>query len=224
MPVAPTPMTAPLPMPVASPLLAQLGRLGELFDLLGAVAIVAGALLTAQRALRTLRRQGGEAAYSVARETFGRGLLLGLEILIAAHLLPAAPPPASLGVAWPPALALLGWATLALGLLLAAQAFFNLGASLTPLPEPMAGAALVTSGAYARCRHPLYQAILICSWGVTLALGSLLHLGLLLALAMVLARKARREERRLLQLHPGYAAYRSACAAILPGVPGLDWR
>jgi len=87
MPVAPTPMTAPLPMPVASPLLAQLGRLGELFDLLGAVAIVAGALLTAQRALRTLRRQGGEAAYSVARETFGRGLLLGLEILIAADLL-----------------------------------------------------------------------------------------------------------------------------------------
>jgi len=154
----------------------------------------------------------------------GEWWLIAQLLLIAAHLLPAAPPPASLGVAWPPALALLGWATLALGLLLAAQAFFNLGASLTPLPEPMAGAALVTSGAYARCRHPLYQAILICSWGVTLALGSLLHLGLLLALAMVLARKARREERRLLQLHPGYAAYRSACAAILPGVPGLDWR
>lgn len=80
-------MTAPLPLPVESPLLAQLGRLGELFDLLGALAIVGGALLTAQRALRALRLQGGEAAYSVARETFGRGLLLGLEILIAADLL-----------------------------------------------------------------------------------------------------------------------------------------
>lgn len=80
-------MTPPLPLPVESPLLAQLGRLGELFDLLGAVAIVIGALLTAQRGLRALRRQGGEAAYAVARETFGRGLLLGLEILIAADLL-----------------------------------------------------------------------------------------------------------------------------------------
>lgn len=80
-------MTAPLPLHVESPLLAQLGRLGELFDLLGAAAIVAGALLTAQRSLRTLRRQGGEAAYAVARETFGRSLLLGLEILIAADLL-----------------------------------------------------------------------------------------------------------------------------------------
>jgi hypothetical protein len=70
-----------------STLLLQLGRLGELFDLLGAAAIVAGAVLTVQRALHTLRTQGGNAAYAVARETFGRGLLLGLEILIAADLL-----------------------------------------------------------------------------------------------------------------------------------------
>lgn len=80
-------MTAPLLLTVESPLLLQLGRLGELFDVVGALAILAGALVTAQRALRALRRQGGEAAYTVARETFGRGLLLGLEILIAADLL-----------------------------------------------------------------------------------------------------------------------------------------
>ena len=154
----------------------------------------------------------------------GEWWLIAQLALIAAHLLPATPAPAALGLAWPPALALLGWATLALGLLLAAQAFFHLGPSLTPLPEPMAGAALVTSGAYARCRHPLYQAVLVCSFGVTLALGSLLHLGLLLALAWVLASKARREERRLVEIHPGYAAYRTSTPAILPGVPGLDWR
>lgn len=154
----------------------------------------------------------------------GEWWLIAQMLLIAAHLLPATPPPASLGLAWPPALALLGWATLALGLLLAAQAFFHLGPNLTPLPEPMAGAELVTAGAYARCRHPLYQAVLVCSVGVTLALGSLLHLGLLLALAWVLASKARREERRLVEIHPGYATYRTSTPAILPGVPGLDWR
>lgn len=154
----------------------------------------------------------------------GEWWLIAQLLLIAAHLLPATPSPAVLGVAWPPALALLGWATLALGLLLALQALLGLGASLTPLPEPMEGAALVTEGAYARCRHPLYQAILICSLGVTLALGSLLHLALLLALGLVLSSKARREERRLLGIHPDYAAYRATVAAILPGVPGLDWR
>ena len=154
----------------------------------------------------------------------GEWWLIAQVLLIAAHLLPSTPPPSALGITWPLPLAALGWCTLALGLLLALQAFLNLGASLTPLPEPMAGAELVTGGAYGRCRHPLYQAILICSWGVTLALGSLLHLGLLLALALVLASKAHREERRLQVLHPGYAAYRASTAAILPGVPGLDWR
>jgi len=45
----------------------------------------------------------------------------------------------------------------------------------------MPGAVLVTEGAYGRCRHPLYQSLLICSLGVAIALGSVLHLGLLLA-------------------------------------------
>ena len=78
---------ADLPVHLASPHLAPLGRLGELFDLLGALAIVAGAVLTVVRAAITLRRQGGQAAYGEARRTFGQGLLLGLEILIAADLL-----------------------------------------------------------------------------------------------------------------------------------------
>ena len=40
-------------------------------------------------------------------------------------------------------------------------------------------------GAYGRCRHPLYQSLLLCS------------LGLLLALVTVLSLKARREGQRL---------------------------
>ncbi len=145
-------------------------------------------------------------------------------LLIAAHLLPPWPAPGSWGYAWPLPIALAGALLLVLGLLLAAQAFFNLGASLSPLPQPMAGAALVTSGAYRRCRHPLYQAILLCSLGVSLALGSLLHLGLCLALGAVLGGKARREERALLLVYPGYAVYRVATPAIMPGLPWLDWR
>jgi len=59
---------------------------------------------------------------------------------------------------------------------------------------------------------------------VVLALGSLLHLALLLGLAVVLGCKARREERRLVELHPDYAAYRASTPAIIPFLPGLDWR
>jgi protein-S-isoprenylcysteine O-methyltransferase Ste14 len=154
----------------------------------------------------------------------GEWWLIAQLLLIAAHLLPATPPPQELGIAWPMALRLLGLGTLALGALLALQAFQALGTSLSPLPEPIQGAALVTSGAYARCRHPLYQAILLCSLGMVLTLGSLLHLVLLLTLAAVLGGKARREEQRLLTLHPGYAAYRRATPAIVPHLPGMDWR
>jgi protein-S-isoprenylcysteine O-methyltransferase Ste14 len=154
----------------------------------------------------------------------GEWWLLAQLILIAAHALPAEPPLAALGVHWPLALRLIGAAVLVVGLALAAQAAFHLGASLTPLPEPIPGSALVTTGAYGRCRHPLYQAVLLCSLGVVLLLGSLLHLGLLVALSVVLACKARREEKRLCQSHADYPAYRQTTPAIIPHLPGLDWR
>jgi|694.fasta_scaffold00479_58 protein-S-isoprenylcysteine O-methyltransferase Ste14 len=154
----------------------------------------------------------------------GEWWLIAQLALIAAHLLPPTPAPGALGLTWPLALRVLGWSTFALGLGLAAQAVRALGASLTPLPEPMAQAPLVSTGVYGRCRHPLYQAVLVCSLGVAVALGSGLHLALLLALALVLSGKAHREERRLLELFPEYGAYRAVTPAIVPGVPGLDWR
>jgi protein-S-isoprenylcysteine O-methyltransferase Ste14 len=154
----------------------------------------------------------------------GEWWLIAQMALIVAHLLPATPPPASLGLVWPLPLRLAGLALFSLGLVLAGQGALNLGASLSPLPEPMADAPLVTSGAYGRCRHPLYQGLILCSLGVTVALGSLLHLALLLALVVVLGFKARREEARLEVIHPAYDAYRRTTSAILPGVPWLDWR
>lgn len=154
----------------------------------------------------------------------GEWWLLAQLALIAAHLLPPWPAPGSWGYAWPLPLALSGALLFLLGLALAAQAFWRLGASLTPLPDPKPGAALVTTGAYRRCRHPLYQAVLLCSLGVTLALGSLLHLALLLSLCAVLGGKARREERRLQAVHPDYASYRAVTPAIVPRLPWLDWR
>ena len=59
----------------------------------------------------------------------GEWWLIAQLALIAAHLLPPAPPPSALGLVWPLGLRLLGWGVFALGLALAARAAWNLGAS-----------------------------------------------------------------------------------------------
>jgi protein-S-isoprenylcysteine O-methyltransferase Ste14 len=154
----------------------------------------------------------------------GEWWLLAQLLLIAALLLPPWPAFEALGLTWPLALRLAGAALVLFALVGAARSLLRLGASLTPLPEPMPGAVLVTEGPYARCRHPLYRQILLGAAGMALLQGSLLHLALLLALAAVLGGKARREERSLIALHPGYGAYRAATPAIVPHLPWLDWR
>ena len=70
----------------------------------------------------------------------------------------------------------------------------------------------------------MYQAVLLCSLGVVVSTGSLVHLGLFLGLALVLRGKARFEELALRQLHPDYVAYAVTTPAIVRDCPGLDWR
>ncbi len=146
----------------------------------------------------------------------GEWWVLAQMALIAAQALPPEPPLGNLGLPWPLALPITGAVVVVIGRASGAQGAFNLGDSFSPLPEPIPGAVLVTDGVYGRCRHPLYQSLLLISLGVALLLGSLLHLGLAL--------KARREEQRLCLSHPEYAAYRQRTPAIIPHLPGLDWR
>jgi protein-S-isoprenylcysteine O-methyltransferase Ste14 len=117
-----------------------------------------------------------------------------------------------------------GLLLLAFGLIRAVQALLSLGASLSPLPVPKQHNQLIRTGVYGHCRHPMYQAVLLCSLGVVVATGSLFHLGLFLVLAMVLRGKARFEELALRQLHPDYVAYAAITPAIVRDCPGLDWR
>ena len=146
-------------------------------------------------------------------------------ILIAANLLPVWPVPAVWGLtSWPRLLFGAGLLLLGLGLLRAVQALKALGSSLSPLPAAKPAAALVRSGIYSHCRHPLYRAVLLCALGVVVATGSLLHLVLLISLALVLRAKAKFEECSLLQAHPDYAAYAAQTPAIIAWCPGLDWR
>ena len=169
-----------------------------------------------------LLRRWGFSPFGLISNRHGEWWLLAQLLLIAVM---AVPPVAGAAVPdWPWPLRLLGSITVLVGLVLVLMAFRDLGASLTPLPDPMPGAALKTEGSYRRCRHPLYQALLLTGLGWMLLLGSLQHLLLLGLLAGVLAGKARREEAQLLRRHPSYAGYAATTPAILAGVPGLDWR
>jgi protein-S-isoprenylcysteine O-methyltransferase Ste14 len=102
----------------------------------------------------------------------------------------------------------LGAPLIAAGLALAAWGVQSLGRSLTPGTEPLPGAPLVTSGAYAHVRHPIYAGIVIGLAGYTLAWSNW-TLALLVGL---LARayfngKAKVEERWLVQRYQTYESY-----------------
>jgi protein-S-isoprenylcysteine O-methyltransferase Ste14 len=154
----------------------------------------------------------------------GEWWLLAQVVLICAHILPTWPSELFQAWSWAVVLHVTGLMVFAVGLGLALQGFLALGPNLSPLPDPKPNAVLITTGVYRHCRHPLYRAVLICSVGVVLAKGSLLHLALLLILVAVLNGKAHREEKRLCSVHPDYLTYRANTPAILPGLPGLDWR
>ncbi|NJD87213.1 MAG: DUF1295 domain-containing protein [Betaproteobacteria bacterium] len=82
-------------------------------------------------------------------------------------------------------------------------------------PDPHPEGRLVTGGPYAWVRHPMYLAVLLAMAAFALA-GDAWQWGAWVALAAVLAAKARREERGLATLHPGYEDYRARTRAIVP--------
>jgi protein-S-isoprenylcysteine O-methyltransferase Ste14 len=102
----------------------------------------------------------------------------------------------------------LGAPLVAAGLAIAVWGVRSLGRSLTPGTEPLPEAPLVTSGAYAHSRHPIYLGIVLALAGYTLAWSNWT-----LALVVgVLARayfngKAKAEERWLVERYPLYRAY-----------------
>ncbi len=154
----------------------------------------------------------------------GEWWLIAQLILITAHLLPPWPSTIVIGFEWPLILTITGISIILLGLTLATRALMHLGVNLSPLPDPKPGAKLVTTKAYSRCRHPLYQALIVSSIGTVISLGSFLHLLLLVALSATLKSKAMREERQLQKTHSGYRAYLSNTPAIFKKIPFLDWR
>ena len=95
------------------------------------------------------------------------------------------------------------------GLVLSGVATWQLqaGRSLTPMPSPRAGAALLTNGLYRRVRHPVYSGLLIWAFGMAIATASLLHFVLFGMLWAFFHAKAAHEEKLLAQKFSGYLEY-----------------
>lgn len=58
-----------------------------IIEVLGVIAVCAGIVIAAVLALRTLRREGGAAAFETLRRALGGSILLGLEIFVAADII-----------------------------------------------------------------------------------------------------------------------------------------
>ena len=102
----------------------------------------------------------------------------------------------------------LGLALMAAGGLLALWGIRSLGRNLTPGTEPLPGAELITTGAYARVRHPIYAGVVLLLAGYTLAWSNW-TLGLLVGFIALqyFQAKATAEERWLVERFPAYSTY-----------------
>lgn len=109
-----------------------------------------------------------------------------------------------------------GTAFLFLGLIILFGGFRGLGKSLTANPVPVDSGALVTTGIYARLRHPIYTGLLVLTMGLVVSSGVWAQLIPWFGLLGLLIYKMRWEETLLSAKYKGYAAYKSCVPALFP--------
>jgi len=102
------------------------------------------------------------------------------------------------------------------GVLLGVLALLQINVKLSPFPTPVATGRLLTTGAYAVARHPIYTAILAATFGYGLFTESLFKLLLCLALLILFYFKAAYEEQLLTLKYPEYEKYKSKTGKFLP--------
>ncbi len=118
--------------------------------------------------------------------------------------------------ATPSALTGLGFALIAMGLILVGVASLGLGRALTPTPVPTMSGELTTTGLYKSVRHPIYTGVLAIVVGLTLRSGSFISLAVAVAAVFFFDRKARWEEARLTETYSGYSTYAAQTPRFVP--------
>ncbi len=137
----------------------------------------------------------------------GGGWVVAQFVLIAAIGVSAV-----VGLGWPaagriPAYAV-GAVLIALGLGLVVVGGIQLGAALTPFPQPRRQGELAAAGIYRHARHPMYGGGILVAAGWSLIFASIVGGALTLVLVALFELKSRREEALLVRHYPDYADYR----------------
>jgi protein-S-isoprenylcysteine O-methyltransferase Ste14 len=107
------------------------------------------------------------------------------------------------------------------GAALAVLGAVGLGSALTASPIPRQDAGLVTTGIYGVIRNPIYTGLLVGGLGLVVFGSSVWHIIVWVALLVLLAGKARWEERMLRAKHPEFDDYAARVGRFLPGVGRL---
>lgn len=151
-------------------------------------------------------------------EQRGRGWVLAQSLLLLALVL-AGPLGRSAGEAWLAGLAaVIGSILFAIGAILGLLGVKHLGRNRTPYPQPLADAALVTTGVYAWVRHPLYASLIYAGFGWALLWSSYPALIIAAIDLCFFTAKAQAEERHLRAKFPAYADYATRVKRFIPGL------
>ena len=115
---------------------------------------------------------------------------------------------------------MLRWTVLAvcwiIAILFGSLGLYQIKHSLTPLPFPVEGNRLVTTGMYALVRHPLYSSQLFAAFGWAVFHLSLSHLLMTGIGFLFFNYKASLEEGWLTELHPEYTDYTHHVKKFIP--------
>jgi len=107
--------------------------------------------------------------------------------------------------------------SLALKLLLYTSMHNKLG-NFNIVPEIKEGCSLITTGPYRFIRHPMYTSVLLVGLGALSYGFAIFKLGLMLALIIVMALKARREEKYWCESSDEYRSYQKKTKMFIPFV------
>ncbi len=95
-----------------------------------------------------------------------------------------------------------------LGLILGISALLQISTKLSPFPTPVVDSRLLTHGAYAIARHPIYTSILTITLGYAVYDESLFKFIIFMALWILFYFKSNYEEQLLLEKFPEYSIYK----------------
>jgi len=112
----------------------------------------------------------------------------------------------------------LGGALLVLGAWTGLRGERDLGQHRTPFPRPKEASQLITSGIYARMRHPLYLSVIALGFAWALLWRSWPALSLAVLQSLFFDAKARREERWLREQFSQYDDYACRVKRFIPGL------